>query len=132
MEGQSTWLPWGCREISDGLTLLPLRDGLLVDPDALSEGSQALLTFLLLNGLPPSWWRSRVKCSPQRFLRIGVQEPSQLLNLRLGRSITHDFVDSVAPVTNHTREENRTSERDRVDPIEDRRENALNVYVAGT
>src|SRR5258705_9943786 len=31
-----------CREISDGLTLLPLRDSLLVDPVALSEGSQAL------------------------------------------------------------------------------------------
>src|SRR5260370_41305733 len=35
-----------CREISDGLTLLPLRDSLLVDPVALSEGSQALLTIL--------------------------------------------------------------------------------------
>jgi hypothetical protein len=27
-----------CREISDGLTLLPLRDSLLVDPVALSGG----------------------------------------------------------------------------------------------
>ena len=35
-----------CREIGDGLALLPLRDSLLVDPVALSEGSQALLTIL--------------------------------------------------------------------------------------
>src|ERR1700741_2872838 len=26
LDGQSTWLAWGCREISDRLTLLPLRD----------------------------------------------------------------------------------------------------------
>ncbi len=44
----TTWLGFlgACREISDGLTLLPLRDSLLVDPVALSEGSQALLTDL--------------------------------------------------------------------------------------
>ena len=35
-----------CREVNDGLALLPLRDSLLVDPVALSEGSQALLTIL--------------------------------------------------------------------------------------
>ena len=35
-----------CREIGDGLTLLPLCDGLLVDPVALGEGSQARLTIL--------------------------------------------------------------------------------------
>ena len=35
-----------CREIGDGLTLLPLRDGLLVDPIAPGERSQALLTIL--------------------------------------------------------------------------------------
>jgi hypothetical protein len=48
MERQSTWLGFlgACREISDGLTLLALRDSLLVDPVALSEGSQALLTIL--------------------------------------------------------------------------------------
>jgi hypothetical protein len=32
-----------CREISDGLTLLPLRDSLLVDPVALSEGFMGLV-----------------------------------------------------------------------------------------
>src|ERR1700747_683597 len=31
------------REISDGLTLLPLRDSLLVDPVALSEGFMGLV-----------------------------------------------------------------------------------------
>src|SRR5271157_3891458 len=47
-KGPSTWLGFlgACRGISDGLTLLPLRDSLLVDPVALSEGSQALLTIL--------------------------------------------------------------------------------------
>ena len=35
-----------CREIGDGPTLLPLCDSLLVDPIALSEASQALLTIL--------------------------------------------------------------------------------------
>jgi hypothetical protein len=33
-------------EIGDGLAPLPLRDSLLVDPVALSEASQALLTIL--------------------------------------------------------------------------------------
>src|SRR6516225_8173624 len=36
-----------CREINDGLALLPLRDSLLVDPVAPSEGSQALLTICI-------------------------------------------------------------------------------------
>jgi len=35
-----------CREISNGLALLPLRDSLLVDAVAFSERSQALLTIL--------------------------------------------------------------------------------------
>jgi len=36
-----------------------------VDPLALGKRSQALLTILvLLDGLPPSWWRSRVKLVP--------------------------------------------------------------------
>jgi hypothetical protein len=35
-----------CREIGDGLALPPLRDSLLVDPVALGERSQALLTIL--------------------------------------------------------------------------------------
>src|SRR6476661_7324998 len=35
-----------CREIGDGLTLLPLRDSLLVDPIALGQRPQALLTIL--------------------------------------------------------------------------------------
>jgi hypothetical protein len=35
--------PTSCREISDGLTLLPLRDSLLVDPVALSEGFMGLV-----------------------------------------------------------------------------------------
>ena len=35
-----------CRTIGDGLALLPLRDSLLVDPLALGECSQALLTIL--------------------------------------------------------------------------------------
>ena len=34
------------REISDGLAFLPLRDSLLVDPIALGERPQALLTIL--------------------------------------------------------------------------------------
>lgn len=38
--------PGTCREIGDGLTQLPLRDSLLVDPVALGERSQALLTIL--------------------------------------------------------------------------------------
>lgn len=51
------------RKIGNGLTLLPLRNSLLIDPVALGEGSQARLT-ILLDGLPPSWWRSRVKFVP--------------------------------------------------------------------
>src|SRR6476620_11716492 len=38
--------PGTCREIGDSLALLPLRDSLLVDPMALGERSQALLTIL--------------------------------------------------------------------------------------
>ena len=38
--------PGACREIGDSLALLPLRDSLLVDPVALGERSQALLTIL--------------------------------------------------------------------------------------
>lgn len=38
--------PRACREIGDGLAFLPLRDSLLVDPVALGERSQALLTIL--------------------------------------------------------------------------------------
>ena len=36
-----------CRTIGDGLALLPLRDSLLVDPLALGECSQALLTIFI-------------------------------------------------------------------------------------
>jgi len=42
-----------CREINDGFALLPLRDSLLLDPVALSEGSQALLTVNRLAKLTP-------------------------------------------------------------------------------
>jgi hypothetical protein len=37
-----------CREISDGLTLLPLRDSLLVDPVALSEGFMGLVIVMVV------------------------------------------------------------------------------------
>jgi hypothetical protein len=37
---------WACREISNGLALLLLRDSFLVDPVAPGECSQALLTIL--------------------------------------------------------------------------------------
>ena len=47
-----------CRQIGDGLALLPLRDGLLVDPVALGERSQALLTILY--------------CSTDRLCRRGA------------------------------------------------------------
>jgi hypothetical protein len=41
--------PFGaCREISDGLTLLPLRDSLLVDPVALSEGFMGLVIVMVV------------------------------------------------------------------------------------
>jgi hypothetical protein len=53
-----------CWAIGDGLALLPLGDGLLVDPVAPGELSGSLDYFVLLDGLPPSWWRSRVKLVP--------------------------------------------------------------------
>ena len=42
-----------CREVSDGLTLLPLRDSLLVDPVALSEGFMGLVIVGLYLTLQP-------------------------------------------------------------------------------
>lgn len=68
-----------CPGDKQGLALLPLRDGLLIDPIAPSERSQAPLTFVLLDGLPPSWWRSRVKLAPQRILRIAIKMHRQSL-----------------------------------------------------
>lgn len=59
------------RTIGDGLALLPFRDSLLIDPVAPGECSSGSLDyFVLLDRLPPSWRRSRVKLLPERFLRI--------------------------------------------------------------
>src|SRR5215468_3291493 len=55
-----------CREISDGLTLLPLRDSLLVDPVAPGEGTQVLLAILYLRPRPVAgrYWRISGRQAP--------------------------------------------------------------------
>lgn len=64
-EDRRSWLPRSGRQVCDRGPSLPLGDGVLVDPIALGQRPQALLTMLCRsNGSPLSSWRSHAEPGP--------------------------------------------------------------------